>query len=146
MTELVNQQYREKHQTEHLQHSFLPVIQDSASVAWDMLTLFPPAVLCTPEKYHEEWHDKVGSLGDRKRYYKLVYYRPLMLNHAHGSVAEKAIVKRLASSEPTPNEDSDYEDDGMWLSISTVVTSSIKCMTWHCTALSVWSSVSFLTL
>ena len=118
MTELVNQQYQEKHQTD-LQHSFLPVIQDSVSAAWDMLTLLPPAVLCTPEKYFEEWHDIVGSLEDRKRYYNLIYYRPLMLSHAHGSAVVKATVKRLASSEPTPNEDSDFEDDGMRLSIFT---------------------------
>ena len=81
-------------------------------IAWDMLTLSPPAVLCSPDKFYDEWHIVVDIQLVRNRYYTLKYYRPLMLSHAHGPPAVKAMVARVASSEPTVNQDSDYEDDG----------------------------------
>ena len=75
-----------------------------------MLILLPPAVLCTPEKFFEEWQSARDFPDVKKRYYTLTYYRPLMLSHAHGPQVVKAMVKKVASSERTPNEESDFED------------------------------------
>ena len=112
MVESVNQQYHEKYEVILPQDYFSPVIEDSIKVAWEMLTLLPPAVLCTPEKYFDEWHTAVTDFLEKKRYFTLKYYRPLMLSHAHGPPAVKAMVMKVASSEPTVNQESDSEDDG----------------------------------
>ena len=85
-------------------------VEDAISVAWDMLTLVPPAILCTPEKYLGRWHDVNGKQCVKRGYYKLSYYRPLMLYDAHGSTAVRAIVGKEASSEPTLNIESDSEE------------------------------------
>ena len=84
------------------------VAASATSVAWDMLTLVPPSILCTPEKFSDDWHKVVGKPCVKGRHYKLSYYRPLMLYHAHGPVAVKAIVGKESTSD-TLNTESDSD-------------------------------------
>ena len=86
------------------------IVAEATSVAWEMLTLVPPVILCTPEKFSNNWHEVVGKPCVKGGYYKLSYYRPLMLYHAHGHVAVKAIVGKKTSSEPTVNIESDSDE------------------------------------
>ena len=88
---------------------FDTTIAEAISVAWEMLTLMPPAVLCTPEKFSESWHEVVSKPCDNGSYYKLTYYRPLMLYCAHGPVAVKAIVGKKVSSQRTVNIERGFE-------------------------------------
>ena len=85
-------------------------VAEATSMAWDMLTLVPPAILCTPEKLSENWHEVVGKPCVKGSHYKLSYYRPLMLYHAHGPVAVKAIVGKKASDETSVNTESGSEE------------------------------------
>ena len=80
------------------------------SVAWDMLTLVPPAILCMPEKFSETWHEVVGKPCVKGAHYRLSYYRPLMLYHAHGTVAVRAIVSKEPSYESTVNMEDDSDE------------------------------------
>ena len=89
------------------------LVADATRVAWDMLTLVPPAILCTPEKFSEDWHEVVGKPCVKGSHYKLSYYRPLMLYHAHGPVAVKGIVGKKTSSVLTVNYESDSEEGWM---------------------------------
>ena len=73
-----------------------------------MLTLSPPAVLCTPEKYFQEWQEITNDV--KKRYFTLKYYRPLMLSHAHGPPVVKGMVIKVASSKPTVNQEGDSKN------------------------------------
>ena len=82
-------------------------VAEATGMAWDMLTLVPPAILCTPEKYSEDWQEVVSKSCVEGDHYTLSYYRPLMLFHAHGPVAVKAIVGKKFSSEPTVNTEGD---------------------------------------
>ena len=86
---------------------FDTTIAEATRVTWEMLTLMPPAVLCTPEKFSENWHEVINKSCDKGSYYKLTYYRPLMLYCAHGAVAVKAIVGKKVSSQPTVNIEED---------------------------------------
>ena len=88
------------------------LIEDATTVAWEMLTLIPPPVLCSPEKFNEDYQQVVGNTKGIGRYYRLSYCRPVMLYNAHGAVAVRGIVRKEASKESTENENSDIESEG----------------------------------
>ena len=88
------------------------LFEDATKVSWEMLTLIPPPVLCSPEKFSESHHKMVGKDKFKIKRYRLSYYCPVMLYNAHGSVAVKGIVCKEASNEPTANVDSDNESEG----------------------------------
>ena len=88
------------------------LIEDATTVAWEMLTLIPPPVLCSPEKFDECYQLVVGKNKIKEKHYRLSYYRPVMLYSAHGSVAVKGIARKEASKEFTVNVNSDTESDG----------------------------------
>ena len=72
-----------------------------------MLTLSPPAISCTPEKYTETWHEVFRKeWDDDYKYYDLVYYRPVMLYGAGGTAAVRGLVgnKRSTDSDNCVNE------------------------------------------
>ena len=80
-------------------------------MAWEMLTLVPPAILCSPEKFSERWHQALGM--PVRSHYTLSYYRPLMLHHARGSVAVRAIVRKKASTKHTVNPPKSDSEEGI---------------------------------
>ena len=88
------------------------LIEDATAVAWEMLTLIPPPVLCSPEKFSEKYQQVVGNTEGIGRYYRLSYYTPVMLYSAHGTVAVRGIVCKEASEECTVNENSVTESEG----------------------------------
>ena len=88
------------------------LIEEATTIAWEMLTLIPPPVLCSPQKFSEDYQQVVGSTKGIGRYYRLSYYRPVMLYSAHGSVAVRGIVHKEASKELTLNVNSDTESEG----------------------------------
>ena len=74
----------------------------AVQIAWDMLMLKPPAIVCLPKKYTKAWHQDYGPLwNDRKPPEPLFYLRPLLLYGAGGSVATKALV---GNRSPSTNE------------------------------------------
>ena len=75
-------------------------------VAREMLTLDPPAISCTPEKYTDTWHEVLRKKWHDYKYYDLVYYRPVMLYGAGGTAAVRGLVgnKRSTNSANCVNE------------------------------------------
>lgn len=68
-------------------------VSGAIRVAWKMLTLNPPAIICKPKKYSERWHEEFRKKWHEDyRHYNLVYYRPVMLYGAGGTVAVKGKV------------------------------------------------------
>ena len=63
-----------------------------------MLTLSPPAISCTPEKYTETWHEVLRKQWHDYKYYDLVYYRPVMLYGAGGTAAVRGLVGNKCST------------------------------------------------
>ena len=88
------------------------LIEDATTVAWEMLTLIPPPVLCSPQKFSETYQQVVGNNKIKEKHYRLSYYRPVMLYSAHGSVAVRGIARKEASKKPTVNVNSDTESEG----------------------------------
>lgn len=88
------------------------LIEDATTVAWEMLTLVPPPVLCSPQEFSESYQQVVGNNKIKEKHYRLSYYRPVMLYNAHGSVAVRGIARKEASKEPTVNVNSDTESEG----------------------------------
>ena len=88
------------------------LIEDATTVAWEMLTLIPPPVLCSPQKFDEDYQQVIGNNKIKEKHYRLSYYRPVMLYNAHGSVAVRGIARKEASKEPTVNVTSDTESEG----------------------------------
>ena len=84
------------------------LIENATTVAWEMLTLIPPPVLCSPEKFSEDYQQVVGNTKGIGRHYRLSYCRPVMLYNAHGTVAVRGIVRK----EPTVNVNSVTESEG----------------------------------
>lgn len=73
---------------EHRQH-YVTLAQEAIHVAWQMLTLVPPAFLCSPETNSPHWQDVEGS----KQGQRFCYYKPMMLYCAHSaSVGVKGII------------------------------------------------------
>ena len=72
-------------------NDILQMIDISVSLAWDMVTLVPPAIVCQPDVYQEEWHEK------RIKYWNdtttssmpLVYFRPVLFYSSLGHVGCK---------------------------------------------------------
>ena len=88
------------------------LIKDATTVAWEMLTLIPPPVLCSPQKFCEGYQQVVGNDKFKEKHYRLSYFSPVMLYNAHGSVAVRGIARKKASKEPTVNVNSDVESEG----------------------------------
>ena len=88
------------------------LIENATTVAWEMLTLIPPPVLCCPEKFSDKYQQVVGNTKGIGKYYSLFYYRPVMLYDARGSVAVKGIARKEAYKEPIVNVNSDTESEG----------------------------------
>ena len=88
------------------------LIENATNIAWEMLTLIPPPVFCSPQKFNEDYQQVVGNTKGIGTYYRLSYCRPVMLYSAHGSVAVKGIARREASKERTENVNSDTESEG----------------------------------
>ena len=68
-------------------------------IAWDMLMFTPPAIACTPIKFTDSWHEDYGpQWDDEKSDEYLVYFRPLLLLGAGGTVGSKALVGNIMPS------------------------------------------------
>ena len=66
------------------------MIKLSVSLAWDMVTLVPPAIVCQPDVYREEWHEKrIKHWNDSKPSRPLVYFRPVLFYSSLGHVGCK---------------------------------------------------------
>ena len=71
----------------------------AVQIAWDMLMLQPPEIVCMPEKYSKAWHEDYGQAWDSsKPSHPHTYFRPLLFLGAGGSVATRAIVGNIKSS------------------------------------------------
>lgn len=75
---------------------FNNTIKQAVEMAWDMLSMNPPAVLSSFHmEYNDEFHELSGVQPDVGDNYVLTYYRPFMLYHSCGGVATKArVVKK----------------------------------------------------
>ena len=69
------------------------MIDRAVHLVWEMMTLIPPAIVCQPTEYKEEWHEKrITSWSDALPYNPVVYYRPVLLYSALGHVGCQGII------------------------------------------------------
>ena len=69
------------------------LIEESVKIAWDMVTLNPPAISSLPQDFDEDWHDKhVTQWEDSSDTNDLVYYNPVLFFGFNMDVAQKAEV------------------------------------------------------
>ena len=85
-------------------------VASAIQIAWEMLTLDPPAIVCKPERYTNAWHMKIGKKWKSHQFYDLVYYRPVMLYGAGSSVAVKGKVgnKKCLDRTKCVNQEEEY--------------------------------------
>ena len=86
---------------------------EAVNLAWDMVTLVPPALVCQPSQYHEEWHEKRVTYWKEESLHRLlIYFRPVLLFSALGhvgykgevgNVSERAEDMRRGDEMPTPS-------------------------------------------
>ena len=70
---------------------------EAVHLAWDMVTLVPPALICQPSQYHEEWHEKrVTYWSETFSPHPLIYFRPVLLFSALGHVGYKGEVGNVS--------------------------------------------------
>lgn len=73
----------------------LPQVNDqfleAVKICWKMQMLSPPMFVCQPKVYNEIWHDFYHKTW-QERHNDLVYYRPVLMNSAGGSVSYKGYV------------------------------------------------------
>ena len=73
--------------------TFKLIVDKAVHLAWDMVTLVPPAVVCQPSWYHEEWHEKsITYWSENSSPHPLIYIRPVLFSSALGHVGCKGII------------------------------------------------------
>ena len=69
------------------------MVDKAVHLAWDMVTLVPPAVVCQPSQYCEEWHEKrITYWSEESLPHPLIYIRPVLFFSALGHVGCKGII------------------------------------------------------
>ena len=63
----------------------------AVNICWRMQTVSPPMFLCQPKLFNEHWHT-VHSRTWYDKENELVYYRPVLMYSAGGTVAYKGFV------------------------------------------------------
>ena len=78
------------------------MIDRTVHLVWEMMTLIPPAIVCQPTEYKEEWHEKrITSWSDALPYNPVVYYRPVLLYSALGHVGCQGTIGNTEPSNMT---------------------------------------------
>lgn len=78
------------------------MVVKAVHLAWNMITLVPPAIICQPTEYKEEWHEKQFTswnkdLSDNP----VVYFEPLLFYSSRGHVQCKGIIGNTQTSNMT---------------------------------------------
>lgn len=73
---------------------FQEMIEKAVRVAWNMVTLVPPPLLCQPLMYSEEWHERRTTYwsDDIEDNTNLMYFQPVMFYSALEQVATKGMI------------------------------------------------------
>ena len=62
-------------------------ITAAATITWEMVTLIPPAISCTPRKFDKHYNEQRDALWKvKKGPYELVYTRPVLFFGSDGHV------------------------------------------------------------
>ena len=71
-------------------------------ICWRMQTLSPPMFFCQPKLFNDEWHRfHRNSWYDKED--ELVYYKPVLMYSAGGTVAHKGFVGNKPPVEQIPD-------------------------------------------
>ena len=70
------------------------MISEGVSMAFSMVTLVPPAIVCLPTRYNEEWFEpRIHYWDDETLQSKIsVYFRPALFLSSTGLLGSKAEV------------------------------------------------------
>lgn len=69
------------------------MVEEAVHLAWNMLTLVPPALLCQPTDYKEEWHEKrITSWNKEATPDPVVYFRPVLFYSARSHIGFKGAI------------------------------------------------------
>ena len=71
--------------------------EEAAKLALDMVTLVPPAIVCQPKQYQEEWQDKRIAHWEKDSKRSLIYFRPVLFFSALGHIGCKGEVGNLTT-------------------------------------------------
>ncbi|XP_019851906.1 PREDICTED: uncharacterized protein LOC109581875 isoform X2 [Amphimedon queenslandica] len=85
---------------------------EAVKICWKMQMLPTPMFVCQPKVFKDQWHEThYDSWGDDSTN-DLVYYRPVLMNSAGGSIAYKGLVgsKSKLSDGILNNHDEDDDD------------------------------------
>lgn len=64
---------------------------EAIKICWKMQMLYTPMFVCQPKVYNDKWHDIYPKTW-QDRNNDLVYYRPVLMNSAGGSIRYKGYV------------------------------------------------------
>ena len=92
------------------------LITAAATITWEMVTLIPPAISCTPRKFDKHYHEQRNALWKvKKGPYELIYTRPVLFFGSDGHVGMAGQVGNKPCDPEGAinfnNENSDDEDD-----------------------------------
>ena len=69
------------------------MVDKAVHLAWDMVTVVPPAVVCQPSQYCEEWHEKrIAYWSENSSPHPLIYIRPVLFFSALGHIGYRGII------------------------------------------------------
>ena len=99
------------------------LVSGAVTIAWNMVTLTPPALLWEPPMYSEHWHDKQSKAEwkvEAGEHFDLVYFRPVLLYGADGTLGHRGSVgckvhvdginKAEATAESHPEDSPDLDE------------------------------------
>jgi hypothetical protein len=78
----------------HIEESVvLEMVTEATELAWNMVTLVPPALVVQPTEYLEEWHDKrITSWDDDASPNPSIYFCPVLFHDSLGQIGCKGVI------------------------------------------------------
>lgn len=74
-------------------------VTKACELAWNIVTLVPPAVIGCPSEYNEDIHEIRFRTGSGP-YTLTTYYRPVLFHGSHGQLAEKGLISAESTTAP----------------------------------------------
>lgn len=69
------------------------MVKEAVQLGWNMVTLVPPAFICQPTEYQEDWHEKtVTYWTEDTPTNSLIYFRPVLFYSSLGSIGCKGVI------------------------------------------------------
>ena len=75
------------------EEKLVSVVKMAVDLAWKIVTLVPPALVCHPKEYNQDWMERRSTAwNDEAPSCPTIYFQPVLFYSALGHIGHKGIV------------------------------------------------------